>query len=479
MIVGHWRFRTRLIVTYVSLILLGFAGLSLLAGNQISAGAVQDFERSLEAQAALVGRNLRDTVEHFAENETSYAAVETAVTELANDLNLQITLIDMRGIAWVSSNPDLVSTNFGEDPEVLAVLNREPNVVVDTRPDSQNVSTTYTAVAISHEGKLMSVARVAVPASETVAVINQRYWALAGGVLGLTALALVAALWLAASFTRPLEDLQASAMKLAAGDLSQRVTVTRQDELGQLGQTFNHMVEQVEAMLLEQKAFASNASHELRTPLTTIRLRSEALREGNLDEATAQQYVAEIDDEVARLGRLVNDLIQLSRFDSGRAEVGNELIDPVRLGRSLCQQMQKTADAKQIRLTFEAPNQLPLIQANQSHLRIVLHNLLGNALKYTPDGGQITWRLVLEDGYLRSEIEDNGIGLSADDISHLFERFYRADKAHTRATGGTGLGLPLAKSIVEFYNGRIQIDSDGLGQGSIATVWWPLPEVTE
>jgi len=241
-----------------------------------------------------------------------------------------------------------------------------------------------------------------------------------------------------------------------------------------LGQTFNHMAEQVEAMLLEQKAFASNASHELRTPLTTIRLRSEALREGNLDEATTKQYIAEIDDEVARLGRLVNDLIQLSRFDSGRAEVGNELIDPVRLGRSLCQQMEKMAGSKHILLNFEAPAQLPPIQANQSHLRIVLQNLLGNALKYTPEGGQVTWRLSLDDGYLRSEIHDSGVGLSPEDIPHLFERFYRADKAHTRATGGTGLGLPLAKSIVEFYNGRIQIHSEGTGQGTTATVWWPL-----
>jgi signal transduction histidine kinase len=472
--VGHWRLRTRLIVTYVSLILLGFIGLSLLAGNQISAGAVQDFERSLQAQAALVGRNLRDEVEHFAENEGSYAQVETAVTGLANDLSLQITLIDRNGLAWVSSEAAIVNTNLGQNPEVLAVLNGEQNSVVDTRPDSQNISTLYTAVAITHDGQLLSVARVAVPAAATVDVINRRYLELAGGVLVLTALAVVVALWLAASLTRPLAGLQASAMRMAGGDFSQRVPVTRQDELGQLGQTFNHMAEQVEAMLLEQKAFASNASHELRTPLTTIRLRSEALREGNLDEATTQQYIAEIDDEVARLGRLVNDLIQLSRFDSGRAEVGHELIDPVRLGRSLCQQMQKAAEAKQIHLTFAAPDQLPPIQANQSHLRIVLQNLLGNALKYTPDGGQIIWRMALEDGYLRSEIEDNGVGISTDDSLHLFERFYRADKAHTRATGGTGLGLPLAKSIVEFYNGRIQLHSNGLDQGTTAAVWWPL-----
>ncbi len=473
---GRWRLRTRLIVTYVSLILLGFTGLSLLAGNQISAGAVADFESSLETQAALVARNLRELLEHYVEGEASFASVQTAVTELANDLNLQITLIAPNGYAWLSSDDTIGNVYLGQDPEVKAVLNGSTTQVFDTRPNDQNISTIYTAAAVTEDGQLISAVRVAAPASATISVIQDRYLALAAGVLALTGLAVVAALWLAASFTRPLESLQASAMKVAAGDLSQRVSISRQDELGQLGQTFNHMAEQVEAMLLEQKAFASNASHELRTPLTTIRLRSEALREGSLDEATAQQYIAEIDDEVARLGRLVNDLIQLSRFDSGRAEVGHEQIDPVRLGRSLCQQLQKTAESKHIAINFESPAQLPLIQANQSHLRIVLQNLLGNALKYTPEGGQVTWQLSLEDGYLRSEIHDSGIGLSSDDIPHLFERFYRADKAHTRATGGTGLGLPLAKSIVEFYNGRIQMHSDGLGQGTTATVWWPLPE---
>jgi signal transduction histidine kinase len=471
---GHWRLRTRLIVTFVSLILLGFAGLALLAGSQISAGAVEDFERSLAAQATLVARSLREPVEHYVEGEESFAAVETAVTNLANDQNLQITLIDLDGFAWLSSDGTVGNVNLSQDPEVLAVLNRSPNAVFDTRPDPQNVATIYTAVPIIEDGHLLSVLRVAAPVSATASVINQRFLALAGGVLGLTGLAVVAALWLAASFTRPLEGLQASALKLAAGDLSQRVPVSRQDELGQLGQTFNHMAERVEAMLLEQKAFASNASHELRTPLTTIRLRSEALRDGELDEATARQYVAEIDDEVARLGRLVNDLIQLSRFDSGRAELGDEEIDPVRLGRSLCQQLQQTAAAKQITLVLDAPESLPAIQANQSHVRIVLQNLLENAIKYTPEGGQVRWRLVLDQGFLRSEVQDSGIGLAAEDISHLFERFYRADKAHTRATGGAGLGLPLARSIVEFYNGRIHIHSSGIGQGTTATVWWPV-----
>ena len=474
----RWRLRTRLIAAYAGLILLGFAGLSLLAGKQIAAGAVEDYERSLATQAALVGRNLEELVEHYLENEASLAEMETVVSELARELEVEVSLLDRDGLVWVSSAAGAATSSLASAPEVTAVIEGRASVVT-VRPDAQNVSTIYTAVPITHDDELLSIVRVAVPESVTVTVIYQRYVALAAGVLGLTVLAFVAALWLSTSFTRPLEALQQSAMRLAAGDLSQRVTVTRQDEFGQLGETFNHMAAQVEAMLLEQKAFASNASHELRTPLTTIRLRSEALRDGTVDEATAEQYIAEIDDEVVRLGRLVNDLIQLSRFDAGRAEMGNALLEPVRMGRSIYRQMQETAVAKNITLQFDAPDQLPLIRANQSHLLIVLQNLLDNALKYTPAGGQVRWQMSVEDGYLRSEMRDSGVGLAPDEIPHLFERFYRADKAHGRTTGGSGLGLPLAQSIVQFYNGCIQLHSAGLGQGSTAIVWWPLPTTTE
>ncbi|VAW34344.1 hypothetical protein MNBD_CHLOROFLEXI01-3471 [hydrothermal vent metagenome] len=472
---SHWRLRTRLVAAFVGLILLGFTGLSLLAGNQIAAGAVEDYERSLETQVELVGRSLEGVVEDYFENEASFAEVETAVSELANNLGLQITLIDVNGLAWISSDDAVVNSSLQQDPEVAVALNGEENLVFDTRLNDQNILTLYTAAPIIEDGQLISVVRIAVPASATNAIVNQRFGTLAIGIVTLTMLAVGAALWLSASFTRPLEMLQQSAMRLAEGDLSQRVARTGQDELGQLGQMFNHMAAQVEAMLMAQQSFASNASHELRTPLTTIRLRSEALRDGGLDAATTQQYIVEIDDEAARLGRLVHDLMQLSRFDSGRAAVGGELIDPLHLGRSVYGMMMETAVSKNISLRFEAPDHLPSIQANSNHLRMVLHNLLDNALKYTPEGGQVVWRLAVEDGWLRSEVADSGVGLAPDDIPHLFERFYRADKAHARATGGTGLGLPLAQSIVQFYNGRVQLHSDGLGKGTTATVYWPLP----
>lgn len=468
----NWRLRTRLIVAYVGLILVGFGGLALLAGHQITQGAMEDFERSLETQASLVARSWAELLESYADGEMTLQQLQTAVNETADHLNVRLTLVDINGKALLDSLGALPDENVRSDLEITAALAQ--NITRDVRTDEDGTAVIYTAAPVIEDGRIIAVVRVAVPEATALALIRQRQLALAGGVLLMIGLALMAALWLSASLTRPLESLRVSANRMAAGDFSQRPSLDRRDEIGQLAQAFNHMATQVDAMLTEQKAFAGNASHELRTPLTAIRLRSEALREGELDEETSQQYIAEIDDEVIRLGHLVNDLILLSRFDSGRAESGDDLIDPVRLARTIFQDYQSSAAAKNIDIKLNVATTLPPVQASQNHLHTVFHNLLENALKYTPNGGQITWHLVANGRELYSVLEDSGQGIAPEDLPHIFERFYRVDKAHARTSGGVGLGLSLTQSIVQFYNGRILIESDGLGQGTTVRVWWPF-----
>jgi len=268
-------------------------------------------------------------------------------------------------------------------------------------------------------------------------------------------------------------------LRLAGGDLDHRIEAPGQDEIGQLGQAFNHLAAQVQAMIDEQRAFASNASHELRTPLAAVRVRSEALRGGGLDESTARQYAAEIDDEAARLGRLVEDLILLYRFDSGRVELGREVIEPARFARDTARGLEEVCQARRLTLSVDVPDDLPPIHASLGHLRVVFRNLLDNAIKYTPDGGSITWRMAVEGGALVSTVADSGQGISADDLPHIFERFFRGDKAHTRAVSGVGLGLSLVSSVVRFYGGRIALDSAGPGRGTTVRVTWPLGGVDE
>src|SRR5262249_52562946 len=170
----------------------------------------------------------------------------------------------------------------------------------------------------------------------------------------------------------------------------------------------------VESMLEEQRAFASNTSHELRTPLTAIRLRTEALRyDKTLDEATAHQYVEEIDEEVARLGNLIQELTLLSRFDAGRAELGKDQVDMQRFATSLQHQVTQATE-KAIQISLELPNEPLPVNASLSHLTVVFRNILDNAIKYTPEGGQITWKMVKEGQGVRSTIRDTRRGVAAE-----------------------------------------------------------------
>jgi len=468
----NWRLRTRLIFTYAGLILIGFVGLALLAGRQISRGAAEDFERNLETQAILVARGLTELLESYFDGETSLVDIQGAINEISDELQVRITLVTPDGEAWLDSLGVLPDGNLQKDLEITAALAQD--TTHEVRQDEDGTTVIYTAAPINEDGYILGVVRLAVPETATLTAIRQRQVGLAVGVLLMIFLALAAALWLSTSLTRPLETLRVSALQMAQGDFSPSPTLARNDEVGQLAQAFDHMAAQVSAMLAEQKAFASNASHELRAPLTAIRLRSEALREGNLDADTAQHYIAEIDDETIRLTHLVNDLILLSRFDSGRAEWGQEQIDAARLAQTICQSLQTLTDQKNISVDLELPPGLPFVQASQSHLYTVFHNLLENAVKYTPENGNVIWRLAVKDGYLHSTIQDNGQGIAIDDLPHLFERFYRGDKAHSRVTSGVGLGLSLTHSIVTFYHGRISIDSPGPNQGTTVQVWWPL-----
>jgi signal transduction histidine kinase len=202
-------------------------------------------------------------------------------------------------------------------------------------------------------------------------------------------------------------------------------------------------------------------------------LRSEALRSGTLDAATSHQHIEEIDDEVVRLSGLVNDLLLLSRLDARQAEVGSEHIDPTRLARSAIAEIASLVETKRISLYLSISDNLPEITATSSHLYTVLRNLLDNAIKYTPEGGEITCSLCRDGQGLRIAVMDNGRGIEPAELPNVTKRFYRADKARTRSIPGTGLGLSLVDSIVAYYGGSMQVESEGLGCGTAVYVHWP------
>lgn len=478
--------RTRLIISFLGLLTLGFTVLTLVAGSQISQAARADFEQRLAAEVQLVAQAIRPAVAQQHAGEISADDLQLVLDEYGQEMNGTLVLIPLAGLEKPERSPDMpnnereIENPYRNWPELESAMHGDATVVERDDEDGQRVLATaflLSELPSRNSGPQrdeLPVVQLSVPLENLRAIVLQRWLVLVLVFAGVLAAAGVVSLWLARTIIHPLDLLRDSALRLSQGDLDHRVAYDAHDEVGQVAQAFNQMADEVQGMLEEQRAFASNTSHELRTPLTTIRLRSEALRnEPALDDATARQYIEEIDDEVVRLGNLVQDLTLLARFDAGRAEFGCDEVSLSRLASSVRQQVTAKAVEKQQTLTLDIPDAPLIVRASLSHLLVVFRNVLDNAIKYTPVGGEVSWSMRAVDGGVRSVIRDTGPGIAAGDLAHVFERFYRGDKSHSRSTPGTGLGLSLVKSIVDAYGGQITVDSDGPGEGTTVTIFWP------
>jgi two-component system, OmpR family, sensor kinase len=293
--------------------------------------------------------------------------------------------------------------------------------------------------------------------------------------LGLSALGLTVALagsWLIAGRAlRPVDRMTEAADSIAhSRDLSQRIAMPRhRDEIGRLARTFNMMLTSIQGAYTAQQRFVSDASHELRAPLTAIQANLELLqRHPEMSDADRSEALAEAERESSRLGRLVADLLALARADAGLpirhapVDLDAVVLDAVATGRTLARGQVVTLDALE-------PVQ---VLGDEDRLKQLLLILLDNALKYTPTGGRIEVGLQRAGDEAEVFVRDTGVGISDQDLPHIFERFYRADPARGRDPGGTGLGLPIAQWIAEQHGGRIAITSRP-GEGTDATVRLP------
>ena len=302
---------------------------------------------------------------------------------------------------------------------------------------------------------------------DALAVIR-RVWLL-GSALALL-LAAVGGNILARAALKPIKAITETAQQITnTEDLSQRIpVVVPTDELGQLTATINDMLGRLDALFQTQQRLVADVSHELRTPLTTIQGNLDLLRRGAADDpALRGDALRAIGDETARMRRLVNDLLLLAQADAGLKLV----LQPVELDTLLLDVYRQTSVmAAGIAVRLGAEDQV-MVQGDADRLRQLLLNLVVNALKYTPAGGEVILGMRRNDGWAQVTVSDTGVGIAPEDLSHIFDRFYRADPSRARS-GGFGLGLPIAQWIAQAHGGRIEVASE-LGHGSTFTVWLP------
>lgn len=285
----------------------------------------------------------------------------------------------------------------------------------------------------------------------------------------------VSGYWLAGRSLAPIERIRRQAAAIGADDLGQRLNLDLpDDEVGRLARTFDQMLARLDESFQRQRRFTADASHELRTPLAVIRGEVDVALERKRSATTYVEVLQSVGAEAERMSRLVSNLLQLTRSDTGEMTVEPERIDLANLLRVLLEQMTPQADAANVTLQTDLPDQL-MLQGDADRLLQLFLNLLGNAFAYAP--GSTVWvRARKTQGAVEIEVADTGPGIHPEHLPHLFERFYRVDKARSRFSGGNGLGLSIAREIALAHGGDITVHS---APGKGATFVVRLPSVLD
>ena len=284
--------------------------------------------------------------------------------------------------------------------------------------------------------------------------------------------------FLAGRALAPIDRITRTARAIGAGNLAGRLgLIPRTDEVGRLAATFDQMLDRLERAFAQQRRFAADASHELRTPLTIIKGDLDVVRRRPRSPAEYEAAIDRVDEEVTRLGALMEDLLTLARADSGQAELAHEFVYFDALVDDVVARLRRLAEAGGLALETRLAGDVAVV-GDAARLRQMVLNLMSNAVKYTPAEGRVRVTLTGQDGWVRLEVADTGIGIAPVDLPLVFDRFFRADEARARTEGGTGLGLAIARWTVEAHGGRLTVASQP-GKGSVFTVLLPLALLDE
>ncbi len=460
--------RFRLVAWYVGLliavfILLGilmYGGLKLYLEESLSKAQIRRAQQIADTLLA----NIEKTGEAYVTNEiNAWFAPET------NDRFIRITRGDA-SVLYLSQSPKDLSFDAGRVPPFRGLVRETSWRKVS---DANGQKLLIAAVASQTRDNRRFLVEVGASLEPVQALLNRLLLLLGLTLAAMLVVATGGGYFLVRRALAPVVKIAGSAEQISLHNLKERLPVAQTgDELEHLSISLNHMIARLEDALQHNRRFIADASHELRTPLTIMRGELESIVDETQFTPDVQRTAASVLEEVERLARIVEGLFAVSRLDAGEAQKEWVQFDLAMLATSTAEQMCLLAEDKAIAITTYAPRPVP-IEGDRARLKQVVVNLLDNAIKYTSDGGKIRLSVVATNGKAVLEVEDNGIGIPAAAQPHIFERFFRVDKARSREMGGAGLGLSIVKSICAAHGGRVDFQS-AEGAGSRFKVELPL-----
>lgn len=453
----------KILLAFALVVLVGIGGVAFLANDRTTAA----FEHYLRGGGPDVEGQYVNLTEIVYRQGGSWDAVSQVLTAMPRPPDQRVIIITTQGQVVV----DTGRARRRQSTPNLSVSQGRPIVV-----NGSTIGTLYTVYPLGirsggNLGSPLGPQPLGLSPSDRafLAQVNQSLLVAAIAAIGA---ALILGILLARQIIRPLRQLTQVAQRIAHGHFDERIQVTGQDEVAQLGEAFNQMAESLQRTENARRQLVADVAHELRTPLMVINTTVEAMEDGVLPPDKTN--LATIRDEIASLSRLVADLRDLSLGDVGQFPLEREPVDLTDVLDSVRSAFVTAAASRRISLSVDATTELPWVIGDENRLRQCLRNLVDNALRHTPAGGHVTLRGRVEGNAAMIEVTDTGEGIAAEHLPHIFERFFRADQSRNRRSGGTGLGLAIVQQIVRAHGGTIDVSSGGPGRGATFTIRLPV-----
>ena len=455
-------------MAYILLTAVALVGLNFYASDTIRNIVIADRQTSMEEKAQMITSVLLQLP------ELSTDDLKTAVDALEEIQTTRTVVTDAHGFALYDS---LEIGNAEEKlllfPELIRAL--EGNDVFYSRYEGQAMESRM-AMPLVRRGEILGAVYLMEYNVEQGSLIRALQTNIMRISVVLEAGIILAALFFSTAFSRRVRRILTSVRRMRDGDYSQQISLRGRDELTQMAQEFNELADRLESSEERRRQFVSDASHELKTPLATIKLLSDSILQNEMDAETEAEFIRDIGREADRLGRLTQKLLTLTKLDS-TATQELEIIDGKEIVQKVARMLRPLAKLRGIRLDFRCEEGCSL-QMVEDDLYQIVFNLTENAIKYNRDRGWIGIELCRRDREVLLTVADSGVGIPEEARAHVFDRFYRVDKARSRAAGGSGLGLSIVRDMVRRNQGSITVEPRREG-GTLFAVRFPLFERQE
>lgn len=470
-------FRTiygRLLLSYLSVITIAIIVLVLIMVSVIS----NQYTNEMKSELVRECNNINTIMPMWMDDEQR-EKVRMELAVIARQYNAQIWIVDLQkevyiqpGDNWLLSEELIVN-----NPALDAIFNGEEILTMSLSEDSIRGNVMTIGRPFIKDGKIQG----AILMSKRTMDVVRNTKIISQSLIIPTCVAIILTVLLVSiilrRFTSPLASMNQIAKSYAKGDFQERVAVTSADEIGQLAVSFNAMASDLQSLEDMRRSFVANVSHELKSPLASMWGFLQAMLDGSIPESEHKEYMQLVLDETRRLSALIDDLLNLSTMESGDIPMKPSSFDVNELIVRTLFTFERRIDEKQIDVDLRFAQETTVVWADRERITQVIRNLVDNALKYLEKDGtlSVVSKIYVKEHKVYIALHDTGAGIPPEDVKHVFERFYKVDKAHTPRKEGTGLGLSIVKRIIEQHGGTVEVESV-LGEGTTFIFSLPLYE---